>query len=320
MNVIFISMDTLRADRLGCLGYDRGLTPNLDRIAGEGSLFTNAFASDIPTQPSHTAIFTGRFGVTTNIVSHFHPAASLDADFSWLPTIFRDADYATGAVDHLFAMKDWFLRGYTDYMPPPGRSRSPGSVIVDMGTQWLDEHRKEAFFLFLHFWDPHIPYLPPQSYKNLYGGSSALHRDPLISEKLRSRPTYPLFAENLYNHLDVIPSLDYVSDLYDAEVAYLDYEIGRLFDYLQRAGTPRPDHGRPLWRPWGEHDRTRCMVRPRRAVRLGGPRPRDHLGSRNGAGVGSHGADLHDRCETDGARTSSTCPPWTVSTDGRFGR
>ena len=236
MNVIFISMDTLRADRLGCLGYDRGLTPNLDRIVGEGSLFTNAFASDIPTQPSHTAIFTGRFGVTTNIVSHFHPAASLDADFSWLPTIFRDADYATGAVDHLFAMKDWFLRGYTDYMPPPGRSRSPGSVIVDMGTQWLDEHRKEAFFLFLHFWDPHIPYLPPQSYKNLYGGSSALHRDPLISEKLRSRPTYPLFAENLYNHLDIIPSLDYISDLYDAEVAYLDYEIGRLFEYLERAG------------------------------------------------------------------------------------
>ncbi len=236
MNVIFISMDTLRADRLGCLGHERGLTPNLDRLAAEGSLFTNAFASDIPTQPSHTAIFTGRFGVTTNIVSHFHPAARLDAEFSWLPTIFRSAGYATGAVDHLFAMKDWFLRGYQDYMPPPGRSRSPGSVIVDMGTQWLDEHRNEAFFLFLHFWDPHIPYLPPQSYKSIYAGASALHRDPLIVEKLRSRPSYPLFAENLYNHLDIIPSLEYVSDLYDAEVAYLDYEIGRLFEYLAAVG------------------------------------------------------------------------------------
>ena len=225
-------MDTLRADRLGCLGHERGLTPNLDRLAAEGSLFTNTFASDIPTQPSHTAIFTGRFGVTTNIVSHFHPAARLDAEFSWLPTIFRSAGYATGAVDHLFAMKDWFLRGYQDYMPPPGRSRSPGSVIVDMGTQWLDEHRNEEFFLFLHFWDPHIPYLPPPSYKSLYAGASALHRDPLIAEKLRSRPSYPLFAENLYNHLDIIPSLEYVSDLYDAEVAYLDYEIGRLFEYL----------------------------------------------------------------------------------------
>ena len=236
MNVIFISMDTLRADHLGCLGYERQLTPNLDRIASEGSLFTHTFASDIPTQPSHTAIFTGRFGANTGIVSHFHPPARLDADISWLPTIFQQSDYATGAVDHLFAMKDWFIRGYTDYMPPPGRSRSPGSVIVDIGTQWLDEHVKEDFFLFLHFWDAHIPYLPPQPYKHRYTSASSLRRDPDIEEKLRSRPTYPLFAENLYKHLDAIPNVDYIADLYDAEVAYLDYEIGRLFDYLRRVG------------------------------------------------------------------------------------
>ena len=236
MNVIFISMDTLRADRLGCLGHERGLTPNLDRIASEGSLFTHAFASDIPTQPSHTAIFTGRFGINTNIVSHFHPAARLDAEVSWLPTVFRKADYATGAVDHLFAMKDWFMRGYADYMPPPGRSRSPGSVIVDIGTHWLDEHHKEEFFLFLHFWDAHIPYVPPQPFKHRYTKSSSLHRDPLIEQKLRSRPTFPLFAQNLYNHLDFLPNVEYVADLYDAEVAYLDYEIGRLFDYLRRVG------------------------------------------------------------------------------------
>ena len=236
MNVIFISMDTLRADHLGCLGHERNLTPNLDRIASEGALFTNAFASDIPTQPSHTAIFTGQFGVNTGIVSHFHPPARLDADISWLPSIFQKSAYATGAVDHLFAMKDWFMRGYTDYMPPPGRSRSPGSVIVDIGTQWLDEHHKEEFFLFLHFWDAHIPYVPPQPYKQLYTKGSVLRRDPLVEEQLLSRPTYPLFAENLYNHLDIIPNVEYIADLYDAEVAYLDYEIGRLFDYLRRVG------------------------------------------------------------------------------------
>src|SRR5262249_29723545 len=66
--------------------------------------------------------------------------------------------------------------------------------------------------------------------------SSAIHLDPDIADKLLSRPTYPLFAQNLYNHLDFIPNLEYVADLYDAEVAYLDYEIGRLFDYLRRVG------------------------------------------------------------------------------------
>ena len=65
MNLIICSLDTLRADHLSCLGNERGLTPNLDRIASEGALFTQTYATDIPTQPSHTALFTGQFGVHT---------------------------------------------------------------------------------------------------------------------------------------------------------------------------------------------------------------------------------------------------------------
>ena len=76
----------------------------------------------------------------------------------------------------------------------------------------------------------------PSRTNTCYTKGSVLRRDPLVEEKLLSRPTYPLFAENLYNHLDVIPNVEYVADLYDAEVAYLDYEIGRLFDYLRRVG------------------------------------------------------------------------------------
>ncbi len=141
MNLLFCSLDTLRADRLGCLGNGRGLTPNLDRIASEGALFAQAYASDIPTQPSHTAIFTGQFGMRTGIVSHFHPAAYLDEETLWMPSLLRRHGYVTGAVDHLFAMKDWFIRGYDDYMPPPGRSRSPGSVINEIGFPWLERPR-----------------------------------------------------------------------------------------------------------------------------------------------------------------------------------
>jgi arylsulfatase A-like enzyme/multidrug efflux pump subunit AcrA (membrane-fusion protein) len=257
MKVIFISMDTLRADRLGCLGYLRGLTPNLDRIAGQGALFTQAFASDIPTQPSHTAIFTGRYGLNTSVVSHFHPATKLDPAIPWLPSIYGEKGYATGAVDHLFAMKDWFVRGYNDYMPPPGRSRAPGSVILDIAFPWLEQHRKKDFYLFLHFWDAHIPYVPPSPFKEKYTASSALYRDPLIMQRLRGRPSYPLFDRNLYSHLDDLPNLEYVADLYDAEVAYLDHEIGRLFQRLGDLGILDDalvvlfsDHGENMY----EHD------------------------------------------------------------------
>jgi arylsulfatase len=236
MNVIFCSLDTLRADRLSCLGNPRGLTPNLDRIASEGALFSQAFATDIPTQPSHTAIFTGQFGVNTGIVSHFHPAAYLEEDTLWLPSLLRRHGFTTGAVDHLFAMKDWFIRGYDDYMPPPGRSRSPGSVINEIGFPWITEHSHEDFFLFLHFWDAHIPYLPPSPFKERFSGETVGRIDPHITEKLEGRPSYPLFKQNLYDFLDAMPNLDYIADLYDAEVAYLDFEIGRLFNHLGHQG------------------------------------------------------------------------------------
>ncbi len=236
MNIVFCSLDTLRADHLSCLGNARELTPNLDRIASEGAVFSQAYATDIPTQPSHTALFTGQFGINTGIVSHFHPAAYLDEETLWLPSLLRRSGYTTGAVDHLFAMKDWFIRGYDDYMPPPGRSRSPGSVINGIGLPWISEHAGEDFFLFLHFWDAHIPYVPPSPFKERFSHRTAGRIDPDITDKLQSRPSYPLFKQNLYDFLDAMPNLDYIADLYDAEVAYLDFEIGRLFEHLGNEG------------------------------------------------------------------------------------
>jgi arylsulfatase len=236
VRVVFVSMDTVRADRVFGLHRRSGLTPNLDRIAGEGASFTNAFATDIPTTPSHTTLFTGRFGVDNGIVSHFHPGSTLADDAPWLPSMFHRAGYRTGAVDHLFAMKQWFIRGYEDYMSPPGRSRSPGSVINDMAFPWLDEHAYEDLFLFLHYWDAHVPYVPPSPFREMFTGDSVGRFDPLTEQSLRSRPTYPLGKRNLYEHLDSIPNLEYVADLYDAEIAYLDHEIGRLFDKLATLG------------------------------------------------------------------------------------
>ncbi|HEX4161066.1 MAG TPA: sulfatase, partial [Acidimicrobiales bacterium] len=235
MKIIFVSMDTMRADRLGCLGNRRALTPTLDRFAGEGALFERAFATDIPTQPSHTALFTGRFGVNTGVVSHFLPSTSLAENEPWLPSILRQKGLRSAAVDHLFSMKGWFERGYDEYMPPPGRSRAPASVINDLAFPWIEAHADEEFFLFLHYWDAHIPYVPPDEFRK-YSASSQSSVDPLVRQRLRSRPTYPLFKHNLYDHLGEIPSVDYIADLYDDEIAYLDYELGRLADHLSELG------------------------------------------------------------------------------------
>jgi arylsulfatase len=236
MKTLFVSLDTVGADRLSHLGSTRVSTPNLDHLASDSAVFAQAYASDIPTQPSHTAVFTGRYGVNTGIVSHFHPPAMLDDDVAWLPSVFQNRGHHTGAADHLFAMKKWFIRGYDDYMVPPGRSRSPASVINGMAFPWLDEHGGEDFFLFLHYWDAHIPYVPPEPFRTQYTGALANRIDLEVERKIRDRPSYPLFKRNMYDHLDRLPSLEYIEALHYAEIAYLDAELGRLFDHLEWLG------------------------------------------------------------------------------------
>jgi arylsulfatase A-like enzyme len=236
LKTIFISLDTVSADRLSTLGGTRCATPSLDLLASESALFTNAFATDIPTQPSHTAVFTGSYGASTGIISHFHPPAQLAAQVPWLPTLLRERGCRTGAVDHLFVMKEWFERGYQDYMVPPGRSRSPASVVNELAFPWLTENADDDFFLFLHYWDAHIPYVPEEPFRSRYTWESGKWTDPEVMNQLQTRPSFPLFKKNLYDALDRIPNLDYIADLHYAEVAYLDHELGRLFGHLSDLG------------------------------------------------------------------------------------
>ena len=193
MNLIFCSLDTLRADRLSCLGHSRGLTPNLDRIASEGALFSQAFATDIPTQPSHTALFTGtvrgQHGHRLPLPSRLLPGRG-DAV---APLADCDGNgYTTGAVDHLFAMKDWFIRGYDDYMPPPGPIAVPG--FGDQRDRLpMDRRPCRRGLLPL---PPLLGCPHPLSATVAVQGAIHLpdggpHRPGLITEKLEGRPSYP---------------------------------------------------------------------------------------------------------------------------------
>jgi arylsulfatase A-like enzyme len=236
MRTLFISLDTVSAGRLSAFGGSPVASPNLAALAADGAVFTRAFASDIPTQPSHTSVFTGRCGSDTGIVSHFHPPAQLGREAAWLPSLFQRLGHRTAAVDHLFVMKEWFIRGYDDYLVPPGRSRSPASVINQLGSDWLSEHAQDDFFLFLHYWDAHIPYVPPEPFRSAFTRHLAGEVDPHVMDRLRSRPSFALFKQNLYDHLGAIPSLDYIEALHHAEIAYLDAELGRLFGHLDDLG------------------------------------------------------------------------------------
>lgn len=237
MNVILISCDTLRADRLGCYGYHRPTSPHLDALAEQGVLFENFFGADIPTEPVHTALFTGRLGLKTGIVAHGAHRRLLPKDAPWLPTLLWRAGYTTAACDNLYYLKEWFARGFVDYMSTLSRRRwIDGADVNARAEGWLrryvDTNDREPFFLFLHYWDTHTPYIVPESYvRPFYDGDPSVPKGEGM-DPVRAQAIYPFFHQYHYRHLGKVEDPEYINALYDAKVRYLDDRLGELFRLL----------------------------------------------------------------------------------------
>lgn len=193
--VVIISVDTLRADHLPEYGYDGITTPAITGLAADGITFENAFAHVPSTLASHASLFTGQLpgqhGVRDNI------GYSLAPDTSTLAQLLAEAGYATGAAISAFPMRaDSGLGvGFASYDAelPEGRpgevsaGEREGGETLEVAKQWLGEHTSEPFFLFLHLYEPHAPYVPPARLAALaptpYGGE-ILRADELVGELL----------------------------------------------------------------------------------------------------------------------------------------
>ncbi len=245
-NVVLISIDTLRADHLSCYGYGRRTTPNIDRLAHEGTLVTQAYASSSWTVPSHMTMLTGlppsRHGVD-------RPGRSLASDHVTLAERLRGAGYQTAAFvsgptlhrafgfDHGFDTYDntmAFVRrdfvGGDPTMPSEQAQRRAHQAVTGPRVQaaverWLDHDARPPFFLFVHLWDPHYDYIPPPPYDTRfdpdYHGDfdfSDVPFNPRINAHMPERERQHLVA------------------LYDGEIAATDAVVGALCDALKRHG------------------------------------------------------------------------------------
>lgn len=256
MKIIMISLDTTRADRLGCYGYRLPTSPYCDEIAQQGVLFENAFASDIPTEVAHTSIFTGRVGLSTGVVAHGSDLSNLPKEFPWLPTRLRQAGYTTAAVDNLYQLKEWFARGYQYYINTTGKERwIDGRLVTDKAKAWIRDHQDEDFFLFIHYWDAHTPYLPPNEHVPLFYPSHLNPFDPNnhSMDPAYNHSAYPFFKQHHYQLLGPVTDADYISALYDAELRYQDTLLRELDGYLETLGIQEDtllilfgDHGESL--------------------------------------------------------------------------
>ena len=202
--VLLITLDTTRADHIGCYGFAKAATPNLDALAGEAVRFDQAISAVPTTLPSHSTMFTGVYppvhGVRYNGMFHL-------ADSSvTLAERFHDAGYATGAIPSAFPVTktSGLAQGfdvYRDMFSEPGAEKlSPiagrkAEEVTRLGLEWIRSARRRPFFAWLHYYDPHYPYEPPFPY----------------SAKFRDHP-------------------------YDGEIAYVDAQLGELFAALRKDG------------------------------------------------------------------------------------
>jgi choline-sulfatase len=205
LNVLLITLDTTRWDRIGAYGDSAAATPNLDRLASEGVLFERTIAPAPLTLPAHSTMFTGllppRHGVRDN------GGYVLDPSKKTLASALKDAGRQTGAfvgafvLDGKFGLDAGFDLYYDKFDVSRQRSVSLGSIsrrageVVDNAMPWLEQHASGPFFAWLHFYDAHTPYDPPEPFRS----------------RFRDRP-------------------------YAGEIAYVDSQVGRLLQWLDTRG------------------------------------------------------------------------------------
>lgn len=216
-NFIIFGVDTLRADHLSCYGYVRKTSPNIDKIAKESVIFLNAFANGIPTHPGWTTILTGTHPLKHKIVAHMGNV-QLSSSILMIQEVLRKGGYVTAAVDNMFlkygSFYKWFTRGFNIYSHPGGIPAPEAGLkvqagnVTNMALKLLNElmKKRRPFFLFIHYWDPHAPYRPPSPFNELFW-----KLEPPENDKI----------------------LDYTISQYDGEIAYADYEIGKVIEYLR---------------------------------------------------------------------------------------
>ncbi|MBI4560068.1 MAG: sulfatase [Candidatus Hydrogenedentes bacterium] len=259
MNVLFIVVDTLRADHLGCYGYGRNTSPNIDALAGESVRFEQMIAPAIPTHPAFTTIHTGQYPITHGVVAHggtTHVAKTAP----WLPSLLQKHGYTTCAVDNLAEWSNSFQRGFEYYIDPTQRHalglNCDNREMNRRAIPWLEQHAQEQFFLFIHYWDPHTPYLPPRAYRNLFYQGDPCDPANRTLEGMEEHPLGRTWRETWFNKLgNHITDGEYIKALYDSEIRYCDEGVGALLKKLDELNLRERtlvvmmgDHGELMYR------------------------------------------------------------------------
>ena len=234
-SVLLIVVDTLRADHLGVYGHGRGTSPNIDRWSRDAAIFETAVATSPWTLPTFGTLLTGE--LPSRHGAGFHEMidgervfTALDSGVQTLPETLAQRDIATGAV-----MNNPFLhprfgiaRGFDtyDYVPGNNVEIRRADDVVDAAVGWLDDHGADPFLLLVHLFDAHLSYDPPHPFRGTFTGDP----DAEGYRDVRVREIRPMLQRG------EAVDFEFLEAAYDEEIAFVDAEVGRLLDEVQRRG------------------------------------------------------------------------------------
>lgn len=263
MRVLYIDIDSLRADHLGCYGYHRNTSPNIDRIAENGIRYENCYTSDAPCLPSRSALFSGRFGIHNGVVGHGGTAAepfvegkdrwffSTLGSTSWMHCL-RTMGLQTVTISSFgerHSAWHWYAN-FSEIYNPGGRGEELADDISRLAIDWIRRNGKsDDWFLHLNFWDPHTPFRTPEKY------GEPFKDEPLpawLTEEVRQKHwqgcgswsaqegmgyggPHPYVSPKYPRQPSVISSTQEVRrmfDGYDTGILYADAHIGQIFNTL----------------------------------------------------------------------------------------
>ncbi len=262
MRVLYIDIDCLRPDHLGCYGYCRDTSPSIDRLAGDSLLLANCHTSDAPCLPSRAALLSGRFGINNGVTCHDGPASQLryagsghshHPEGRMLMRVFQDEGWNTVSFSG-FAQRHvawWYVAGFTEHHGSklPGGSEQASDVNA-LVLDWLRQNgEQDNWFLHAHFWDVHTPYVPPDEFIEMVADQPL--PDFPDDETVRSDyanvygsrtprdwwgPRWQSWNENVADEIADRGDLGAWLNALDGAVRYTDHAVGQILDLIDELG------------------------------------------------------------------------------------
>lgn len=256
MRILFIDIDTLRPDHLGCYNYHRKTSPNMDKIAEKGVIFDNCFVSDAPCLPSRSSFWMGRFGIHTGVVNH----GGLNADpyaegkdrgfrtspqFDSFALTLKKAGFQTVTISSFAGRHSawWFLSGFQEIYETGKGGVDRADEVYPYAEEWLNQNaKKDNWFLHVNLWDPHTSYRTPEKFGRPF------EKEPVaswISENI-IKEHYSMYGPHSAQEINYfggshhphgIQNLaDYKKwiDGYDTAIRYADFYIGKIINLLKK--------------------------------------------------------------------------------------